>query len=156
MKHHLCCCVTGLQDPHNLGALLRTADAVGAHGVVIPARRSVGLTASVAKTSAGAVEHVPVARVTNLAQTIVKLKQLGIWVVGAHTSGQKLLWEADLLGPVAVVVGAEGEGLSRLVSERCDFLVRLPMYGSVNSLNASVAGALVLYEVRRQRTLQLP
>jgi 23S rRNA (guanosine2251-2'-O)-methyltransferase len=143
----------GLQDPHNLGALLRTADAVGAHGVVIPSRRSVGLTATVAKTSAGAVEYVPVARVGNLSQAISRLQEAGIWVVGAHMSGGQLLWQADLSGPLAVVVGAEGEGLSRLVAERCDFLVHLPMQGRVNSLNASVAGALVLYEVRRQRQL---
>lgn len=141
----------GLQDPHNLGALLRTADAAGAHAVVIPARRSVGLTATVAKTSAGAIEHVPVCRVTNIAQTIERLKERGIWVVGAEMAGDRLYWEANLTGPLALVVGGEGEGVGRLVAERCDFLVRLPMHGSINSLNASVAGALLLYEVLRQR-----
>lgn len=143
----------GLQDPHNLGALLRTADAVGAHGVVIPVRRSVGLTATVARTSAGALEHVAVSKVTNLAQTIALLQQAGIWVVGAEaTSGSKLPWEIDLSGPLALVVGAEGEGLGRLVTQRCDTLVRLPMHGRVNSLNASVAASVLLYEVVRQRT----
>lgn len=144
----------GLQDPHNLGALLRSADAMGVHGVVIPERRSVGLTATVAKTSAGAVEHVPVAKVTNMVQTMRRLKEAGLWVVGAEMSAEHTLWEADLTGPLAVVVGSEGEGLGRLVSERCDFLIRLPMSGHVNSLNASVAGSLVLFEVRRQRCRQ--
>jgi 23S rRNA (guanosine2251-2'-O)-methyltransferase len=141
----------GLQDPHNLGALLRTADAVGAHGVVIPARRAVGLTAVVAKTSAGAVEHVPVCRVTNLSQTIRTLQEQGLWVVGADAAAEKAYWEVDLRGPLAVVVGGEGTGIGRLVAERCDLLVRLPMQGQVNSLNASVAGSLLLYEVLRQR-----
>jgi 23S rRNA (guanosine2251-2'-O)-methyltransferase len=141
----------GLQDPHNLGALLRTADAVGVQAVVIPARRSVGLTATVAKTSAGAIEHVPVCRVTNMAQTIERLKEHGVWVAGAEMEGGNLLWEADFTGPLAIVVGGEGEGISRLVAERCDFLVHLPMQGMINSLNASVAGSLMLYEVMRQR-----
>lgn len=141
----------GLEDPHNLGALLRTADAVGAHAVVIPTRRSVGLTATVAKTSAGAIEHVPVCRITNMAQTISALKEQGIWVVGADMTGQKLLWEADLTGPLAIVVGGEGQGVSRLVAERCDLVVRLPMQGKINSLNASVAGSIMLYAVLQQR-----
>jgi 23S rRNA (guanosine2251-2'-O)-methyltransferase len=141
----------GVQDPHNLGALLRSAEAMGVHGVVIPARRAVGLTATVAKTSAGAVEHVAVARVTNMVQTMKRLKEAGLWVVGAEMSAERTLWEADLTGPLAVVVGSEGVGLGRLVTERCDFLVRLPMRGRVNSLNASVAGSLVLFEVLRQR-----
>ncbi len=140
-------------DPHNLGAVVRTADAAGAHGIIIPRRRSVQLTATVAKASAGAVEHVPVARVTNLVQTVKKLQQRGIWVIGADMDGQILHWHADLDGPVALVVGSEGKGLSRLLKECCDVIVRLPMQGRVNSLNASVAAALMMYEVVRQRAV---
>lgn len=143
-----------VQDPHNLGALLRSAEAIGVHGVVIPARRAVGLTATVAKTSAGAVEHIAVARVTNMVQTMKRLKEAGLWLVGAEMSAERTLWETDLTGPLAVVVGSEGTGLGRLVSEHCDFLVRLPMRGRVSSLNASVAGSLVLFEVLRQRHRQ--
>lgn len=143
----------GLQDPHNLGSVLRSVDAAGGHGVVIPARRSVGLTATVAKTSAGAVEYVPVARVSNLAQEIAALKEAGIWVVGAHMEGGKPPWEIDMTGPIALVVGSEGEGLSRLVAERCDYLASIPMAGRLNSLNASVAAALMLFEAARQRHL---
>ncbi|HHT27864.1 MAG TPA: 23S rRNA (guanosine(2251)-2'-O)-methyltransferase RlmB [Firmicutes bacterium] len=141
----------GLQDPHNLGALLRTADAAGAHAVVIPARRSVGLTATVAKTSAGAIEHVPVCRVTNINQTVNYLKEQRLWVVGADMNAEQDLWEADLSGPLAIVVGGEDTGISRLVAENCDFLVRMPMQGAINSLNASVAGSIMLYEALHQR-----
>ncbi|NLJ26231.1 MAG: 23S rRNA (guanosine(2251)-2'-O)-methyltransferase RlmB [Firmicutes bacterium] len=141
----------GLQDPHNLGSVLRTAEAVGAHGVVIPKRRAVGLTATVAKVSAGAVEYVPVAQVTNLSQAITALKDAGLWVVGADMDGEALHFEADLTGPMALVVGGEDKGLARLTKDRCDFTVRLPMYGKINSLNAAVAAAVMLYEVVRQR-----
>jgi 23S rRNA (guanosine2251-2'-O)-methyltransferase len=140
-----------IQDPHNLGALLRSAEATGVHGVVIPSRRAVGLTPTVAKTSAGAVEHVAVARVTNMVQTMSLLKEAGLWIVGAEMNAEQTLWEADLTGPLAVVVGSEGAGLGRLVSEHCDFMVSIPMCGRVNSLNASVAGSLILFEVLRQR-----
>ena len=140
-----------LEDPHNLGALLRTVDAVGVHGVIIPKRRSVALTGTVAKTSAGAVEHVRVARVSNLVQTIQSLKKKGCWVSGAEAGG-KNAFEADLTGPRVIVIGSEGKGISRLIRENCDELVSLPMRGKVTSLNASVAGAVLLYEVLRQRS----
>ncbi|MDI6870796.1 MAG: 23S rRNA (guanosine(2251)-2'-O)-methyltransferase RlmB [Bacillota bacterium] len=143
--------VDTLEDPHNLGSILRTADAVGAHGVIIPRHRNVGLTATVAKTSAGAVEYVPVARVGNLVQALEALKAAGLWVVGADQSAEQEFTRARLTGPLAVVIGGEGTGLSRLVRERCDFLVRLPMRGRVNSLNAGVAAAVLLYEIVRQR-----
>lgn len=141
-----------IHDPHNLGAIIRTADAAGVHGIVIPKRRAAPLTATVAKASAGAVEHVPVARVTNLAQTIKQLQDRGIWVVGADMDGTELHWQASLQGPMALVIGGEGKGLGRLIKERCDAVVKLPMFGHVNSLNASVAAALLMYEVVRQRT----
>ncbi|HWQ60885.1 MAG TPA: 23S rRNA (guanosine(2251)-2'-O)-methyltransferase RlmB [Negativicutes bacterium] len=140
-----------LEDPHNLGAILRTADAAGAHGVLIPKRRSAPLSATVAKTSAGAVEYVPVARIGNVVQAIEGLKKEGLWVVGADMDGDKPYYQADLRGPVLVVVGGEGRGLSRLAKETCDFLVRIPMRGKISSLNASVACSLLLYEVFRQR-----
>ncbi len=140
-----------IEDPHNLGALLRTVDAVGAHGVIIPKRRSVTLTGTVAKTSAGAVEHVLVARVSNLVQTLKELKKKGCWVSGAEAGG-KDAFEADLTGPRVIVIGSEGKGISRLLRENCDELVSLPMKGKVASLNASVAGSIMLYEVLRQRT----
>lgn len=143
--------VDSLEDPHNLGSILRTADAVGAHGVVIPKHRNVGLTTTVAKTSAGAIEHVPVARVSNLVQALAELKAAGLWVVGADQSAELEFTKARLRGPLAMVIGGEGAGLSRLVRERCDFLVRLPMRGRVNSLNAGVAAAVLLYEIVRQR-----
>lgn len=140
-----------LEDPHNLGAILRTADAAGVHGVLIPKRRSAPLSATVAKTSAGAVEYVPVARVGNVVQAIEGLKKAGLWVVGADMDGDKPYYQADLAGPLLVVIGGEGRGLSRLAKEACDFLVRIPMRGRITSLNASVACSLVLYEVFRQR-----
>lgn len=139
-----------LEDPHNLGAILRTAEAAGAHGVIIPKRRAVGLTATVYKASAGAVEYVPVARVTNLTDTIKELKKQQMWVYGLDMNGEN--WCAgDLTGPIAIVVGSEGRGISRLVREQCDQILSLPMQGNINSLNASVACGIVLYEVCRQR-----
>jgi len=139
-----------LEDGHNLGAIIRTAECCGAHGVIIPRRRSVGLNYVVAKTSAGAVEYVPVVRVANIAQTIDELKARGVWVFGADMDG-KPVWEEELSGPVGLVVGAEGQGVSRLVKEKCDFVVSLPMRGKIESLNASVAASVVMYEVCRQR-----
>ena len=140
-----------LEDPHNLGALLRTADATGVHGVLIPKRRSVPLTATVAKTSAGAVEYVPVARIGNIAQTLKKLKEKGFWVAGADMDGTQNYYEADLTGPLVLVVGSEGKGMGRLTKEQCDFIVKMPMVGKINSLNASVAGSILMYESMRQR-----
>lgn len=140
-----------LEDPHNLGALLRTADATGVHGILIPKRRSVSLNATVAKTSAGAVEYVPVARIGNIAQTLKKLKEKGFWVAGADMDGEKAYYEADLTGPLVLVVGSEGKGMCRLTKEACDFIVRMPMVGRINSLNASVAGSILMYESMRQR-----
>ncbi len=139
-----------INDPHNLGAILRSADAAGVNGVIIPKRRSAALTPTVARTSAGAVEYVPVARVANLARTIDMLKEKGIWIAGAHMEGQ-LYWDAAMDGPLALIIGGEEKGLGRLIREKCDLLVRLPMLGRVNSLNASVAAALLCYEVLRQR-----
>ncbi len=139
-------------DPHNLGAIIRSADAAGAHGVIIPRRRASAVTPVVVKSSAGAVEFVPVARVGNMARTIELLKERGIWVVGAHPDAPQLVWDASLSGPLAIVIGGEDKGLGRLVREKCDLLVKLPMAGRVNSLNASVAAALVLFDVVRQRS----
>lgn len=141
-----------LQDPQNFGSLLRTAEAVGVHGVVIPQRRAVGVTPAVVSASAGAVEHLRVACVTNLARTLDELKRQGLWVAGLEATEEAELYDqADLRGPLALVVGSEGSGLRRLVREKCDFLVRLPMLGRVSSLNAAVAGSVALYEVERQR-----
>lgn len=142
-----------LSDPHNLGAVIRTAECAGAHGVIIPKRRSAGLTAIVAKTSAGAVAHVPVARVPNLTKTLNDLKQEGIWVFGTAAGASTSLYQADLKGPAAIVIGSEGTGMSRLVAETCDFNVSIPMKGKLNSLNASAAAAILLYEAVRQRSL---
>ena len=140
-----------LSDPHNLGAVIRTADAAGAHGVIIPKLRSAGLTAVVGKTSAGAVAHVPVARVPNLTALLKELKGEGIWVFGAEADGDTPLYQADLKGPAAIVIGSEGNGMGRLVAEQCDFKVSIPMKGKINSLNASAAAAILLYEAVRQR-----
>ena len=140
-----------LSDPHNLGAVIRTADAAGAHGVIIPKRRSAGLTAVVAKTSAGAVAHVPVARVPNLVAALKELQQAGVWVFGTAAEGTTSLYQADLKGPAAIVIGSEGDGMTRLAAENCDFLVSIPMRGKLNSLNASAAAAILLYEAVRQR-----
>lgn len=139
-----------LEDPHNLGAILRSVDAVGAHGVIIPKRRAVPLTDGVAKASAGAIEHVPVARVSNLVQVIEELKKQGIWIAGADLHGE-YMHKQDLTGPLAIVVGSEGKGLGKLVRESCDYVVSIPMQGKINSLNASVATGVLLYEVYRQR-----
>ena len=141
-----------LSDPHNLGAVIRTADAAGAHGVIIPKRRSAGLTAVVGKTSAGAVAHVPVARVANLPTVLKELKNEGVWVFGTAMNGSTSLYKADLKGPAAIVIGSEGDGMGRLVTETCDFTVSIPMFGKINSLNASAAAAVLLYEAVRQRT----
>ena len=140
----------GIEDPHNLGAIIRTADAVGAHGVIIPKRRAVGVTPAVVKASAGAIEHVPVARVTNITNTIEELKKLNIWTFCADATGQPL-YDAPLTGAIAIVIGGEGSGVSRIVREKCDFTVEIPMYGKISSLNASVAAAVVMYEVVRKR-----
>ncbi len=140
-----------LSDPHNLGAVIRTAECAGAHGVIIPKRRSAGLTAVVAKTSAGAVSYVPVARVPNLTACLKELKDKGLWVYGATAAGDTELYRADLKGPAAIVIGSEGFGMSRLVEETCDVRVSIPMKGQLNSLNASAAAAILLYEAVRQR-----
>lgn len=142
-----------ISDSHNLGSILRTADAAGVHGVIIPKRRAVGLTAAVSKASAGAVEYVPVARVTNIGQTIDYLKKNNIWVVGTDSSGDKPFYKSDLKGAIALVIGSEGEGMGKLVKERCDFVVNIPMKGEISSLNASVAAGIVMYEISRQRSM---
>lgn len=140
-----------LSDPHNLGAIMRTAECAGAHGVIIPKRRSVGLTAVVSKASAGAIEYMPVARVSNIAATIRTLKERGVWVFGTAADGDTTLCTADLKGPAAIVIGNEGVGMSRIVAENCDFKVSIPMKGRISSLNASAAAAVLLYEAVRQR-----
>ena len=140
-----------ISDPHNLGAIIRTAECAGAHGVIIPKRRSAGLTAVVAKTSAGAVSYLPVARVPNLPAVLKELKKRGIWIFGAAAGGSTSLYEADLRLPAAIVIGSEGDGMGRLVQEGCDFLVSIPMGGRISSLNASAAAAVLLYEAVRQR-----
>jgi len=140
-----------IEDPHNLGSILRSCDAAGAHGVVIPKRRAVPLTATVAKASAGAIEHVPVARVTNISQAIESLKKMGFWVVGTDVDAEQMYHQVDVTGPTVLVIGNEGKGLGEVVKKRCDHLVRLPMIGQVQSLNAGVATGILLYEVVRQR-----
>lgn len=140
-----------ISDPHNLGAILRTAECAGAHGVIIPKRRSAGLTAIVGKTSAGAVSYMPVARVANLPATLEELKKKGVWVYGTAAEGTTSLYDADLKGPAAIVIGSEGSGIGRLVREKCDFLVSIPMKGHISSLNASAAAAILLYEAVRRR-----
>ena len=141
-----------IEDPHNLGAIIRTANLAGAHGVIIPKRRSAGLTAVVAKTSAGAVSYIPVARVANIPSLLKDLKKQGVWVFGTAADGTADLYSADLKGPAAIVIGSEGSGMTRLVSENCDFLVSIPMKGRISSLNASAAAAILLYEAVRQRS----
>ena len=140
-----------ISDPHNLGAIIRTAECAGAHGVIIPKRRSAGLTAVVAKTSAGAVSYMPVARVPNIPALLKDLQKQGVWVFGTAAEGNTTLYSADLKGAAAIVIGSEGDGMSRLVRENCDFLVSIPMKGSISSLNASAAAAILLYEAVRQR-----
>ncbi|MDA5901319.1 23S rRNA (guanosine(2251)-2'-O)-methyltransferase RlmB [Listeria monocytogenes] len=140
-----------LEDPHNLGSIMRTADSVGAHGIIIPKRRSVGLTQTVAKASTGAMEYVPVVRVTNMVRTMEELQKRGLWIFGTDAKGSSDYRTMDVDMPLAIVIGSEGFGMSRLVREKCDFLVHLPMRGKVTSLNASVAASLLLYEVYRKR-----
>lgn len=139
-----------IEDPHNLGAIIRTAHQAGAHGVIIPKRRAVGLTATVAKTSAGAINYLPVAKVTNLANTIEELKEQGIWFVCADMDGETM-YKLNLKGSIGLVIGSEGEGVGRLIKEKCDFTAKIPMFGKVDSLNASVAMGVLAYEIVRQR-----
>lgn len=139
-----------IEDPHNLGAIIRTANLAGAHGVIIPKRHAAGLTSTVAKTSAGALNYTPVAKVSNLGQTIEELKKEGMWFVCADMGGD-LMYNLNLTGPMGVVIGNEGEGVSRLVKEKCDFVAAIPMKGDIDSLNASVAAGILAYEVVRQR-----
>lgn len=142
-----------VEDPHNLGAIIRTANLAGAHGVIIPKRRAVGLTSTVAKTSAGAINYTPVAKVTNIAKTIEELKEKGIWFVCADMGGETM-YDLDLTGPMGLVIGNEGEGVSRLVREACDFTASIPMKGDIDSLNASVAAGVLAYEIVRQRLVK--
>ncbi len=141
-----------ISDPHNLGAILRTAECVGAHGVIIPKRRSAGLTSIVDKTSAGAAEHMAVARVPNLPAAIRELTEHGLWVYGTAADAPASMWDTDLTGPLCLVIGSEGDGMGRLVAESCDFLLSIPMRGKISSLNASAAASVVMYEVLRQRS----
>ena len=140
-----------ITDPHNLGAIIRTAEVAGAHGIIIPRHRSSGVTAVVEKTSAGAVEHMLIAKVANLPSAMDELKNAGVWIYGTAAEGSSELWKTDMTGPMALVIGSEGDGMGRLVSEKCDFLVSIPMFGKVNSLNASAAAAVVMFEAVRQR-----
>lgn len=140
----------GIEDPHNLGAILRTAECAGVHGVIIPKRRAAQVTGGVYKSSAGAVEHILLARVTNISDTIEELKEKGLWIYGADIDGEDY-YQVELTGPVALVIGSEGKGISRLVKEKCDFLLKIPMYGQVSSLNASNAASILIYEVVRQK-----
>ena len=142
-----------IEDPHNLGAIIRSAECLGAHGVIIPKRRSVGLTTTVAKASAGAIEYMRVAKVTNMASTIDELKERGLWIYAADMGDSKY-YETDMTGPCAIVLGSEGFGISRLVKEKCDFVVSIPMCGGVNSMNVSCAAAVILADVRRQRDIK--
>ena len=141
-----------ISDVHNLGAILRSAECAGAHGVIIPKRRSAGLSGIVGKTSAGAVEHMAVARVANLPSAIRDLKERGLWIYGTAADAQSSLWETDFTGPCCIVIGSEGDGMGRLVRESCDFLVSIPMRGKLDSLNASAAASVLMYEVLRQRS----
>ncbi|MFP5115677.1 23S rRNA (guanosine(2251)-2'-O)-methyltransferase RlmB [Bacillaceae bacterium C204] len=140
-----------IEDPHNLGSIMRTADSVGAHGIIIPKRRAVGLTATVAKASTGAIEYIPVVRVTNMARTIDELKERGIWIAGTDAKGKDDYRRLDGTMPLGLVIGSEGKGMGRLIRDKCDFLIHLPMIGKVTSLNASVAASLLMYEVYRKR-----
>ena len=143
----------GLQDPHNLGAIIRSADAAGVHGIVLPRDQSVGLTPAVLKVSAGAAIHVPVVQVTNLVRTMKALKDIGVWFAGADGSAPKTYTSMDFRGPVGIVLGSEGKGMRRLVKENCDFLVSIPMKGQINSLNVSVAAGILMFEARRQKEM---
>ncbi len=142
----------GIEDPHNLGAILRSAECAGAHGVIIPSRNACGLTETVSKSSAGAVEYVPCAKVTNIARTLDDLKKRGIWIYACDMDGETY-YRQDMTGPCAIVIGAEGKGISRLVKEKCDFTVSMPLMGKIQSLNASNAACVLMYEIRRQRQL---
>jgi len=142
-----------ISDPHNLGAVIRTAEAAGVHGIIIPKRRSAGVTSIVDKTSAGAVEHMAVARVSNLSAALKELKDAGVWIYGTAAEAVSPLWQTDLKGPICIVIGSEGDGISRLIRENCDFLVSIPMKGKVSSLNASAAAAILIYEALRQRDI---
>ncbi len=142
-----------IEDPHNLGALIRTAEGAGIHGVVVPKHHSATVNQTVAKTSAGAISHIALARVSNIVQCIDELKRQGIWVVGTDSTAEKYYYQVDFTGPVAIVVGNEGKGIRRLVMEKCDFLATVPMYGKVESLNASVSGGIILFEAARQRRI---
>jgi len=144
-----------IEDPHNLGALIRSAECAGIHGVIIPLHNAASVNSTVAKTSAGATAHLPIARVTNIAQTLDELKKVGVWIVGTEMETDKLYYDHDYSGSLAIVVGNEGKGIRRLVKEKCDFLVKIPMHGKIESLNASVAGALVMFEAAKNR-LQKP
>ncbi len=141
----------GLEDPRNLGAVIRCAECAGAHGIVIPKHRSAGVTAAVNKTSAGAAEHILIARVPNLVAALEAMKKRGVWIYGAEAGGGSPLWKTDMKGPICLVIGSEGAGMSRLVREACDFVMDIPLLGKVNSLNASAAAAVLLYEIVRQR-----
>ena len=140
-----------IEDPHNLGALIRTAECAGCHGIIIPKRRAVGITEVVSKTAVGALEYVPVARVNNINETIRDLKDRGVWIVGTDGNADKLYYEQDLTGPIAIVVGSEGKGMSTLTKKNCDFMVKIPMMGKITSLNASVSGGIIIFESLRQR-----
>jgi 23S rRNA (guanosine2251-2'-O)-methyltransferase len=141
-----------IEDPHNLGALIRSAECAGVHGIIIPLHNAASVNSTVAKTSAGATAHLPIARVTNIAQTLDELKKTGVWIVGTEMESKKLYYEHDYRGSLAIVIGNEGKGMRRLVKEKCDFLVKIPMHGKIESLNASVAGALVMFEAAKSRT----
>jgi len=149
-EHPFIMILDGVEDPHNLGAIIRTANITGMHGVIIPKRRAVGLTETVVKTSAGAIEYTPVCKVTNIVQTMQELKDKGLWIVGADMDGQ-MMYQIDMKGPLAIIVGGEGSGLSKLVKEKCDFIAQIPMKGDISSLNASVASGVLMYEALRQR-----
>ena len=141
----------GIQDPHNLGSIIRTAETAGVHGIIIPKRRAASVNSTVAKVSAGAVEHVKIARVNNMVETMQLLKKEGIWICGTDMEAQKYYYHQDLTGPLAIVIGSEGNGMSRLVKEKCDFLTKIPMHGKITSLNASVSAGIVIYESIKQR-----
>lgn len=153
-KMRLIAVLDGIEDPHNLGAVIRVAECAGASAVLLPARRSAGVTASVAKTSAGAVATLPVVRIGNIVNALTDLKKFGFWIAGLDAAGSQIYTQADLCVSLAVVIGSEGRGLSRLVSDHCDFLLRIPMFGKTNSLNASVAAGIVFFEINRQRTFK--
>lgn len=140
----------GIEDPHNLGAIIRTAECAGVHGIIIPKRRAAHVTETVYKSSAGAVEHMLIAKVSNIPSTIDRLKDDGLWIYGADANGENYYFDTELKGPVALVIGSEGKGISKLVKEKCDFLVKIPMYGKISSLNASNAASILIYEVVRQ------